>query len=416
MGTSIKMALLPLLLLWSSMGFAQSTDKDKYFPMSVSTASAGDSVASAPASGMVTRSGKDNVIVRINNSCFPTNLRGIANPLAPSSIIQSSFKLVVNGKTYSLSINYPAGIVTPEGVTGGHMQKLTDVSLPAGSSASLFGNTVVVKTAIPSEVFVDETGNITMADKGDVYLSGYAFNQQVMDCEQTSNIYGSMGWSSQTATKKCGEFMGKDGPLTASLGGISVSSDRSTVDINVSFPGQTGFCGGYWSPLMVFFDEARPRFDASSDFPLNPFGKTMWPEANSPGWFVALDRDGQGKIEKKEQLFGDNASIENGFEALRKLDSNKDGVIDKRDKDFKKLVLWRDTNADGVSQKGELIKLSKKIEKISLNYEKGHIQAFGKYAEARERAKFWYREKGKLKTGDIVDIWLAPAETRLSQK
>src|SRR5207253_11090393 len=162
-------------------------------------------------------------------------------------------------------------------------------------------------------------------------------------------VWGSYEWSSYVPTYGCGEFMGKTGTLTASVGGIAVSTDTSNIEINVSYPGQTGFCGGYWSPLMVFFDDQRPNFDNSSKFPLNPGGETMWPKADHPGWFVSLDRDGNGLIDKKNELFGENEAeaTANGFDALKKLDSNKDGVIDAKDKEFKNLVLWKDKNGDG---------------------------------------------------------------------
>ncbi|WP_413942761.1 EF-hand domain-containing protein [Bdellovibrio sp. HCB-162] len=394
---------------------AGATEKD--MPMAVNTNTSGDSVASAPAAGMVSRSGKSAVNVRINNSCFGTNLRGVGNPLSPSAIITANLNLVIGGKEYPIMVKYPSGLVTAEGMKTNSVKPMSaeTFSIPGGGAAGIYGNTVLLKTPIPSGVSIDSTGNIVVQSVGDVYLKSYSFEQTV-DCSNQSAVYGAYGYSSYTPTHSCGEYMGKDGPISASFGGVNVSSDRTNVEINVSFPGQTGFCGGYWSPLMVFFNNERPTFTNSSTFPLNPTGKTMWPEANSPGWFVAMDRNKTGMIEEKNELFGDNASVENGFEVLKQFDSNKDGVIDKKDKDFNKLVLWNDKNGDGISQKEEMVKLSKKIVKISLDYKKGVLEPIGRYAEARERAKFWYKENGKMKTGDIIDIWLAPAETRLSQK
>ncbi|MGZ3747003.1 MAG: hypothetical protein ACXWRE_06540 [Pseudobdellovibrionaceae bacterium] len=91
------------------------------------------------------------------------------------------------------------------------------------------------------------------------------------------------------------------------------------------------------------------------------------------------------------------------------MDSNNDGVIDAKDKEFKNLVLWKDKNGDGVSQPEELIKLSEKVIKISLKYSKDTVQPLGKNAEERERSFFWYRDgKGKIKKGAIIDIWIAP--------
>lgn len=391
--------------------------EDKDFPMSVNSATSGETVTAAPASGIVSRSAKDIVTVRLNNSCFPTNLRGVTNPLAASAIITAKFTLVLGGTDYAFTVNYPSDLVLKTGMTTATpMPMASDRYSISGStgSAALFGNSVLLKTKVPTSVTVDPTGQVIIPAKGDVSLKSSSFVQTV-NCEEGPAVYGPYGYSSYKPTRKCGDYMGKNGAVTASFGGISVSADKSVVDINVSFPGETGFCGGYWSPLMVFFDDARPRFDNSSSFPLNPVGKTMWPEAESPGWFVALDRNKSGLIDQKDELFGDNASEVNGFEVLRKLDSNQDDLIDHRDREFKRLVIWNDKNGDGVSQKEEMVKLHKKVVKISLKYEKGIVTPIGAFAEARERADFWFKDGKKVKKGKIVDIWLAPEEQRLSQ-
>lgn len=409
----IKMILAAGILV---SGAAQAEDKD--FPMSVNSSSSGETVTAAPASGMVSRAAKDVVTVRLNNSCFPTNLRGVTNPLAATAIITAQFTLVLGGKDYAFTVKYPSDLVLKTGMTTATPAPMAQdkfVVTGASGTAALFGNSVVMKTKIPTSVSVDSAGQVMIPEKGDVSLKSSSFVQTV-NCDGSAAVYGQYGYSSYTPTRKCGDYMGKDGAITASFGGISVSADKSVVDINVSFPGETGFCGGYWSPLMVFFDDQRPTFNNMSDFPLNPVGKTHWPEANAPGWFVALDRDKSGKIDQKDELFGDNASEVNGFEVLRAFDSNKDGVIDHRDKDFKKLVMWQDKNGDGISQKEEMIALHSKVTKISLKYEKGVVTPIGAYAEARERADFWYKDGKKIKKGKIVDIWLAPAETKLSQR
>lgn len=94
--------------------------------------------------------------------------------------------------------------------------------------------------------------------------------------------------------------------------------------MDFAFPGQTGFCGGYWSPLMVFLDEDRPRFDSLSSFPVGSLAKTYWPEAKSKGYFLALDHNGNHLIDLREELFGQNEGAKNGFEVLKKYDENKD--------------------------------------------------------------------------------------------
>jgi hypothetical protein len=319
---------------------------------------------------------------------------------------------MIGSKKYTLYAEYPSMVAGPSGT--GDMgavstMKSTKYSITGGGTATVYGNVVQFVTKIPTDFAVDSTGSVTSA-KASVSVSGSRFTQVVGDCKTTGPIYGDYGWSKQIPTYKCGAFMGKNGDITANVKAVNVAGDRSVVEIFVDFPGETGFCGGYWSPLMVFFDKARPEFSNVSEFPLNPGGKVAWPEHNSPGYFLAMDRDGTGKIEKKEELFGDGGGFRNGFEALKALDSNHDGVIDAKDKDFKKLVLWNDKNGDGISQKSELVRVSAKLQKISLKYETTY-QGIGKYAEVREKAKFWFKDgKGRTKEGDILDIWLAPRD------
>ena len=49
--------------------------------------------------------------------------------------------------------------------------------------------------------------------------------------------------------------------------------------------------------------------------------------------------------------------IQEGFDALRDLDSNEDGVFDANDAQFAHVRVWRDLNQDGISQEGELFTL-----------------------------------------------------------
>jgi hypothetical protein len=404
---NIQFLTVMSVLFGGSFGFAQIQN----YPMSVNTSSLGESAVSAPASGLVTRAENETVTIKIHNSCFPTNLRGVPNPLAPNSVLKAKFDLAIGGTTYNFWVEYPASLVTAAGMTGSAVQPMaaSKYAPTVIKSAAIYGNTVILKTPFKTGVAVDASGKITMPANTTVSLANGGFDQDVKDCN-TGPVWGQYGWSSFTPTYGCGEFMGKSGSVSASVGGISVSTDTSNIEINVSYPGQTGFCGGFWSPLMVFEDEKRPSFDNSSKFPLNPGGETMWPKADHPGWFVALDRDGSGLIDQKNELFGeDGEKIPNGFEALKAYDSNKDGVIDGKDKDFSKLVLWQDKNGDGVSQPEEVMPLSKKITKISLKYKKDTVRLLGKNAEERERSKYWFKDaNGKIKQGEIIDIWIAP--------
>ena len=75
--------------------------------------------------------------------------------------------------------------------------------------------------------------------------------------------------------------------------------------------------------------------------------------------FVVLDRNGNGTIDNGGELFGDQtlvngAKASDGFAALSAEDTNKNGKFDAGDANFTNVRIWQDTNADGISQAGEL--------------------------------------------------------------
>jgi uncharacterized protein YihD (DUF1040 family) len=93
--------------------------------------------------------------------------------------------------------------------------------------------------------------------------------------------------------------------------------------------------------------------------------------------FLALDRNGNGRIDSGRELFGDQHGAANGYEELRRFDTNSDGLINASDKDFDKLMLFRD-DGDGVSEAGELMSLADAgIDEIDLNYSNTNTLAAG---------------------------------------
>ena len=93
--------------------------------------------------------------------------------------------------------------------------------------------------------------------------------------------------------------------------------------------------------------------------------------------FLALDRNGNGRVDNGAELFGDQRGAANGFEELRKLDNNSDGVIDSNDPVYELLKLFKD-DGDGKTEEGELIGLREAgIASISLGYDNVNIHAAG---------------------------------------
>jgi hypothetical protein len=127
-----------------------------------------------------------------------------------------------------------------------------------------------------------------------------------------------------------------------------------------------------------------------------------WTAPNSTNGWLALDRNGNGKIDGAQELFGNitpqpPSTSPNGYLALAVYDSNGDGVIDNKDTIWPKLLVWIDKNHDGVSQPSELFTLEQiGIHAIYLSYsEHWYVDSFGNV----------FRYKGHLDPtkGDNVD-------------
>jgi hypothetical protein len=92
---------------------------------------------------------------------------------------------------------------------------------------------------------------------------------------------------------------------------------------------------------------------------------TGW--GNNNDGLLALDKNGNGKIDNGTELFG--GAIGAGFAKLAALDTNKDGIIDAKDSDFPKLQIWTDLNQNGVTNPGELKSLTDSaVASLNLGY------------------------------------------------
>ncbi len=89
---------------------------------------------------------------------------------------------------------------------------------------------------------------------------------------------------------------------------------------------------------------------------------TAWVDARDG--LLVRDLNSDGKITSGRELFGNFTLLKNGnnaangFEALKELDGNSDGVVDSQDVAFNTLKVWKDLDSDGITDTGELLTLN----------------------------------------------------------
>lgn len=354
-------------------------------------------------SGATQRTSTNNYTIRFRASCFGTNLRGVANPIAPNSVVIMNGKVTLdNGSPQSFKVRFPATAVLGTAAAATQTSTLSGFTLPAGSRAGFSGNTVTLN--IPSAVTnsIDPvTAKINVAQQR-FQVSDVSFEQEAGP--QNNNGEYCFGGSCS--------YYAYTGLLSSSAININQSTDGKTFDIETGFPGQQGYCGGWHSPLMVFLDKEVPKFDNVVDFKMGGSEKTYWPEKNHAGYFVALPNK-QGKVTSNDELFGESGDYKNGFAKLAVYDLNKDGVIDSKDPVFKKLVLWKDKMGKGVYSKKDTVPLASLLQSINLKYE-SQVRAVAEKVEFREKSTIVLKNPKQHPHAYIVDVWFQPYTSALT--
>jgi hypothetical protein len=181
---------------------------------------------------------------------------------------------------------------------------------------------------------------------------------------------------------------------------------------------ETGKCIWNYCPIIINMDRRSYKLAGVSDgvlFDLKGNGamrRIGWTKADSSEAFLALDRNGNGRIDDGTELWGTatpvmegRATAANGFDALSLSLGNggHDNTLDARSELWSRLLLWTDSNHNGMSEPGELAPLANSgIEAIHLDY---------KFTGRRDASGNWFRQRADLRwtdgtTSKVYDVWL----------
>lgn len=154
-------------------------------------------------------------------------------------------------------------------------------------------------------------------------------------------------WVKTTATSV---FMTETENTTFNSTGLVKTSDGREITFGVSVEMSRAFCAKYDSITredVIFTDPLVFNMDSNvaniSDqkflFDLNSDGKEEEISfAGKGSGFLALDKNGDGKINDGSELFGTKSG--NGFKDLAEYDTDKNGWIDENDDIFNDLRIW----------------------------------------------------------------------------
>jgi hypothetical protein len=178
------------------------------------------------------------------------------------------------------------------------------------------------------------------------------------------------------------------------------------------------------SPIVINFEDGDYRLtgaNAPVRFRMNPRGDPIlmgWTAAGADEAFLWLDRNHNGTVTSGAELFGNFTRLsngrmaKNGFEALRELDANNDGVIDERDPIWQRLLLWRDLNHNGISEPWEIAPVAGSgVVAIDLNdHQTGKHDVWGNAFRYESLVSMQKRSGRGVRTRPLYDIFFVPID------
>jgi hypothetical protein len=250
----------------------------------------------------------------------------------------------------------------------------------------------------------DDLLNIVVNKK--VFLTA-ASQQSTQLVWYSSGGYGntnSWGWASMSGNHNALKVNCQTRPLQSGKED-TVFSCQTHVVFLPAYSGFRGSCGGFKSPLMLFFGERAPGFGATSMFKLDEDDLMhSWPEEGNDAYFIVVDKNNNGKIDDYREIFATDPNS-NAFEKLAEYDTNKDGLITSDDSTWKVLTLWNDKNANSEVDSGEIRTMDELgVKSISVEYDNVDV-TFGPLAKADTVSEFKYEKDGKILKGECYDVY-----------
>jgi Ca2+-binding RTX toxin-like protein len=143
-------------------------------------------------------------------------------------------------------------------------------------------------------------------------------------------------------------------------GGSWVDVRKLNLNWRVVYETGTGTGGGVIPPIIFDLDGDGLNLTSVTDTSIVVRGEDG--ELNAVSWagptegFLAVDRNGDGKIDRMSEITftQDKPGAISDLEGLRTWDTNKDGVLDRKDASFGKLLIWVDEDQNGQSKSKEL--------------------------------------------------------------
>ena len=300
---------------------------------------------------------------------------------------------------FNIPQNQPPFVRTVARHEGGHTLGLDDAD-------DCGPGTTIMRLGLVSEEFITQCDNDTVAGQTSVYPSPtptatpaesgqFDCNDGIdndgdgfIDCEESVCSHWCIGGCSQAQWSACWD-----------LGAPQCVNGQCYTPIVIDTLG---------NGIKLTSAEEGVRFNIIN----NRSVRLAWTTPDSDDAWLALDRNGNGSIDGGEELFGNSTpqpvpptGVEkNGFRALAEYDKsanggNGDGVINLSDAIFTSLVLWQDTDHNGVSEPAELHPLADLgLTTLELRYkESKRVDEYGN--------QFRYRAKVRDVHGNQVGRW-----------